>query len=89
MASKPKQELFLVFGGELKDPQGMEFADLDRLDTIGIFPSYRKALDAWRGASQKSVDNAFTRYVIVHLHELLHPGAKQPAKAKKRTAKSR
>jgi len=84
MAKKPKQELYLVFGGELKDPQIIEFADLDRIDTVGIYPSYRKAMDAWRGASQKSVDNAFMRYVIVHLHELLHPGKAAPAKSRRK-----
>jgi len=83
-----KQELYLVFGGELKDTQGMEFADLDKIDTVGIFPSYRRALDAWRGVSQKSVDNAFVRYVVVHLHELLHPAAKSPRRGSTRKTKA-
>ena len=69
----PKQLLHLVFGGELKDPGGVEFADLDRLDIVGIFPNYQSAHEAWRGAAQKTVDEAQVRYFIVHLHRLLDP----------------
>lgn len=68
-----KQLLHLVFGGELKDPGGVEFADLDRLDIVGIYPNYQSAYEAWRGAAQKSVDDAHVRYFIVHLHRLLDP----------------
>jgi Domain of unknown function (DUF4170) len=68
-----KQLLHLVFGGELKDPGGVEFADLERLDIIGIYPDYQTAYRAWRGAAQRTVDNAHMRYFIVHLHRLLDP----------------
>ena len=68
-----KQLLHLVFGGELKDPGGVEFADLHKLDIVGIYPDYRSAYEAWRGAAQKSVDDAHVRYFIVHLHRLLDP----------------
>ena len=30
-----KQLLHLVFGGELKDQGGLEFADLERLEIVG------------------------------------------------------
>ena len=43
--------LHLVFGGEVRDPQGVDFVDSDNLDTVGIFPCYKTALEAWRGAS--------------------------------------
>jgi hypothetical protein len=69
-----KQLLHLVFGGELKDPGGLEFADLARLDIVGIYPNYQTAYAAWRGAAQKTVDDAHVRYFIVHLHRLLDPG---------------
>ena len=46
--SKEKQLLHLVFGGELTDPRGVEFADLAKLDIVGIFPSYAEAYKAWR-----------------------------------------
>ena len=36
-----KQLLHLVFGGELEDPGGVEFADLDALDIVGIYPDYK------------------------------------------------
>jgi hypothetical protein len=72
-----KQLLHLVFGGELKDPGGLEFADLDQLDIVGIFPDYKSAYRAWRGAAQRTVDDAQVRYFIVHLHRLLDPEPRQ------------
>lgn len=74
-----KQLLHLVFGGELTDPNGTEFADLDKLDIVGIFPNYKTAYDAWRHAAQRSVDDAHVRYFVVHLHRLLDPETVQPA----------
>ena len=65
--------LHLVFGGEVKDPLGLEFVDTQALDIVGIFPSYQTALEAWRAVSQKYVDQASIKYVIVHLHRLLEP----------------
>jgi len=69
----PKQLLHLVFGGELKSLDGTEFADPARLDIVGIFPSYAEAYKAWKGAAQRTVDSAQTRYFIVHMHRLLDP----------------
>ena len=68
-----KQLLHLVFGGELTDLQGIEFANLDALDIVGIFPDYASAYDAWKSAAQRTVDKAHTRYFIVHMHRLLDP----------------
>ena len=68
-----KQLLHLVFGGELKDLDGVEFEDLSKLDVVGIFPDYASANKAWRGAAQRTVDNAKIRYFIVHLHKLMDP----------------
>lgn len=68
-----KQRLHLVFGGELTDPQSREFSDPTTLDVVGIYPNYKQAYDAWRGAAQASVDNARMRYFIVHMHRLLDP----------------
>ncbi|MDP6573491.1 MAG: DUF4170 domain-containing protein [Rhodospirillales bacterium] len=65
--------LHLVFGGEVRDPQGVDFADSDNLDIVGIYPDYKTALEAWRGASQARVDEARVKYVVVHLHRLLDP----------------
>jgi Domain of unknown function (DUF4170) len=70
-----RQLLHLVFGGELKDPGGTEFADLERLDIVGIFPNYRLAYDAWKAKAQMTVDDAQTRYFVVHIHRLLDPDA--------------
>lgn len=75
---KPKKQLLhLVFGGELANLQGVEFKDLDKLDIVGIYPDYATAYDAWKGAAQRSVDNAHMRYFIVHMHRLLDPETEQ------------
>ena len=69
----PKQLLHLVFGGELISTDSVEFRDLTKLQIVGIFPNYKTAYDAWRGAAQATVDNAQMRFFIVHLHRLLSP----------------
>lgn len=66
-------KLHLVFGGRVKDPQTLEFTDLDKLDIVGMFPDYATAEEAWRAAAQKTVDDAEMKYVVVHLHKLLQP----------------
>ncbi|MBP1842302.1 hypothetical protein J2046_000546 [Rhizobium petrolearium] len=71
-----KQLLHLVFGGELKNLEGVEFKDLSKLDIVGIYPDYASALTAWRSKAQQTVDNAEMRYFIVHMHRLLDPGVK-------------
>jgi hypothetical protein len=71
--TEKKQLLHLVMGGRVTDPQTMQFEDLNALDVVGVFPDYTSALDAWRGAAQRTVDDAAMKYVIVHLHKLLQP----------------
>jgi Domain of unknown function (DUF4170) len=71
--SAPKQLLHMVFGGELKALDSVEFKDLDRLDIVGVYPSYAAAYAAWKGKAQRTVDNALIRYFIVHMHRLLDP----------------
>ncbi len=73
VADHGKQLLHLVFGGELESLESARFADLGKLDIVGIFPNYRPAYDAWKARAQGSVDNARMRYFIVHLHRLLEP----------------
>jgi hypothetical protein len=73
-----RQLLHLVFGGELKNMTSVEFKDLDALDIVGIFPNYASAFAAWRAKAQGTVDNAETRYFIVHLHRLLDPDDQKP-----------
>ncbi len=77
-----KQLLHLVFGGRVKDPKGHEFEDLSEIDFVGLFPNYAEAVKAWRGASQAHVDDALTKYVVVHLHRLLEPD-EEPEEAEK------
>lgn len=68
-----EQRLHLVFGGRVADPQGLDFENLADVDVVGIFPNYKAAEAAWRGAAQRTVDDAQMKYVIVHLHRLLEP----------------
>ena len=65
-------KLHLVFGGRVKDPQGLDF-DMNTVQVVGIYDSYAAAEDAWRAAAQRTVDDAEMKYVVVHLHRLLEP----------------
>jgi hypothetical protein len=70
----PKQQLLhMVFGGELKQLDGIEFRDLSKIDFVGVFPNYATAYTAWKAKAQQTVDNALMRYFIVHMHRLLEP----------------
>ena len=66
-------KLHLVFGGRVKDPQGLDFFDLEKIDLVGMFDNYADAEESWRGAAQRTVDDAEMKYVVVHLHRLLEP----------------
>ncbi len=68
-----KQLLHLVIGGELSSLEGVTFADLDKVDIVGLYPNYATAYAAWKSKAQLTVDSAQTRYFIVHLHRLLDP----------------
>jgi hypothetical protein len=70
-----KQLLHLVIGGELSSLEGVTFADLDKVDIVGLFPNYASAYAVWKQKAQMTVDSAQTRYFIVHLHRLLDPDA--------------
>jgi len=72
-STENKQLLHLVIGGELNSVDGVEFKDLEQLDSVGVFPNYAEAEKAWRAAAQRTVDSAATRYFVVHLHRLLDP----------------
>jgi hypothetical protein len=73
MTEKPRQLLHLVFGGDVADPQSVEFTDLAKLDIVGMFPNYADAYAAWRGRAAATVDDAHRRYFVVHIHRLLDP----------------
>ena len=72
--SEQRQLLHLVIGGELKRLDRPEFEDLKAIDFVGAYPNYKMAYDAWKGAAQRTVDNARMRYFIIHAHRLLDPG---------------
>ena len=66
-------KLHLVFGGRVSDPRGLDFVDLKSLDLVGMYDNFADAEEAWRGAAQRTVDDAEMKYVVVHLHRLLEP----------------
>jgi len=70
---KSIQLLHIVIGGELVDPNRTEFKDLDKVDFVGAYACFEDAQAAWKGAAQRTVDNAHTRYFILHAHDLLDP----------------
>ena len=71
-------KLHLVFGGRVRDPRTLDF-DQSTIEIVGIFPDFASAEKAWRGAAQRTVDDAEMKYVVVHLHRLLEPDLLAPA----------
>lgn len=71
-----KKPLHLVFGGELKSLNEVEFRDVNTIDVVGLFTEYGHAFDAWREAAQRTVDDAMMRYFIVPVHAPVDPNAK-------------
>jgi hypothetical protein len=68
-----RSPLHLVFGGELKSLNEVEFRDANAIDVVGLFTEYAHAVDAWREAAQRTVDDAMMRYFIVPVHTPLDP----------------
>jgi len=64
------QRLHLVFGGELVSPSKNVFKDFNNIEIVGMFPDYATAFNAWKGAAQRTVDDAHMRYFIAHIHRL-------------------
>lgn len=77
--SEPRSKIHLVMGGRVKDPRGIEFENLDKIDLVGIYPDYEEAEEAWRSKAQQTVDDAEMKYVVVHLHKLLEPDLPEDA----------
>src|SRR3954454_5075263 len=69
----PQQLLHLVFGGELKSLDSVEFKDLEKVDIVGVYPNYATAYAAWKSRPQRTVDNALTLYFSVHNRRLRVP----------------
>ncbi len=77
-----RQELYLVFGGTLVDTRSNVLAQPSLVDLVGIYPDYADALSVWRARSQSSVDDAYVRYYIAPLHQLMSPDhAEEPRPA--------
>lgn len=68
-----KQLLHMVLGGKLKSLDSNEFADLDQVDVVGLYANYEAAKKIWRSKAQATVDDAMTKYFVIHVHRLLDP----------------
>ena len=69
-------KLHLVFGGRVSDPRGLDFVDLSAIEVVGFYSDYASAESAWRGAAQRTVDDAEMKFVVAHLHRLTEPAPK-------------
>ncbi len=65
-------EMYLVLGGPFAAADS-DRVSTDQVELVGLFSNYDDALDAWRGVSQRTIDDAQMRYVIVPLHTLVGP----------------
>lgn len=73
--TESRQALYLVMGGRVTDPQSVHFQDPESIHVAGVYSTYDDAVDSWRANAQRTVDDAEMKYVIVHLHKMLDPGA--------------
>ena len=76
MAERPRRATNCCISSleaSLESLDKVRFRDLAALDIVGIYPNYAEAYRAWKEKAQMTVDNAQTRYFIVHLHRLLEP----------------
>lgn len=67
-AATTDQELFLVYGGKVEDPQADDFVDPGALEIVGFYTGYDEALVAWRAVSQQHIDEAFVKYRLVRVN---------------------
>lgn len=67
-AEASENELYLVYGGKVEDPQGNDFIDPGDLEIVGFYGAYDEALDAWRSVSQRHIDEAFVKYRLVRVN---------------------
>lgn len=68
-------KLHLVFGGRVKDPRTLDFVDPSQLEVVGFYADYAAAERAWRGAAQRTVDDAEMKFVVVEVSGALQPRA--------------
>ena len=66
-------KLHLVFGAGSRIRRAWISSTSRKSTWSALYDSYAAAEEAWRGAAQRSVDDAEMKYVVVHLHRLLEP----------------
>ncbi len=65
-----EENLYMVYGGEMQELHRREFKDLSQVEVVGLFKDYDEARKAWRGAAQRTVDNAHMRFFIVKVEDV-------------------
>lgn len=64
--------LYLVIGGPL-GPNGDKKATEENTEMVGLYSDYVEAVEAWRSAAMRTIDDAETRYLILPLHKMIEP----------------
>lgn len=64
------QRPHLVFGGDLKDPGGTDFRDVNDIHFAGMFSSCMDAYDRWKAKAYRTADSAHRRCFNAHRHRL-------------------
>ena len=70
---KDKQNLYLVFGGNLKKIGLDAFSNINSLEYVGIYDSLKEAKKSWKSSSIKNIDYANKKFKLVPLFNLFDP----------------
>ena len=73
---KQKQNLYLVFGGNLEKIGLENFSNVKSLEYVGIYESLKEAKKAWKSKSIKNIDFAHKKFKLVPLFNVFDPTEK-------------
>ena len=73
---KAKQNLYLVFGGNLKKIGDDYFSNPEKLQFVGIYSSLAKAKVVWKTESIRNIDDATKKFKVVPLFNVIDPSEK-------------
>lgn len=63
-------KLYLVIGGPL-GYKGDHPVNEKTAEIIGLYSNYDEAVEAWRSAAMRTIDEAETRVLILPLHKMI------------------
>ena len=73
------QLLHLVFGGELKSLDGVEFKDVGKLDIVGIYPNFAEAKVAWERRARETLAGRIDEETMRRMNEAVDIKRQDPA----------